>query len=99
MSCKVFYRFVSIFFLLYLAELLAVGIWLLQTPVAFLDDSAIILITASSEEMCTNLALCMQAAVVLYALSSARKIQAQTRAASHFWKMLRIRDLGNNLLA
>lgn len=62
------------FFPLYLAELLAIGIWLLQTPVAFLDDSAIVIIAGSSEKLFTNLALNMRAAVVLYALPSAHKL-------------------------
>lgn len=62
------------FFPLYLAELLAVGIWLLQAPVAFLGDSAIIIIAASSKELFTNLVLNMEAAVVLYALPSAHKL-------------------------
>lgn len=48
--------------------------------------------------MCTNLALCMQAAVVLYALPSVRKLQAETGAASHFWKMLRIQGPGESPL-
>lgn len=48
--------------------------------------------------MCTNLALCMQAAVVLYALPSAHKLQAQTGAASHFWKIHRIQGPGESLL-
>lgn len=68
-----FHHFVSMFFPLYLAELLAIGIWLLGTSVAFLGDSAIIIIAASSEKLFTHLALNVKAAVVLYALPSAHK--------------------------
>lgn len=75
-SYKFFHHFVSMFFPSYLAEPLATGIWLIQTPVAFLDDSVVIIIAASPEELFTNLALDMQTAVLLYALRSAHKLQS-----------------------
>jgi len=78
--------------------MLAIGIWLLRTPVAFLDDSAVIIIAASSEKMFANLVLNLQAAVALYALPSARKLPSAGGSTESLLKDVRIQGPGDSAL-